>query len=390
VQPIGRLTLDRNVTNYFAETEQVAFHLGHQVPGIDVTDDPLLQARLFSYVDTQLSRLGGPNYNQLPINRPHAPVNDMLRDGFHQQAVHGGVAPYKPNTMDGGCPIFAGAEDRGFIDTPVRVAEGSKVRANPSSYDDHFSQARQFWLSMSPVEKDHIISAYTFELSKVYEQTVKERQLLALANIDPVLCQEVATGLGLPAPAATIELVDLPPSPALSQVGGEWPADGRMVGIVVDVEDPSSLEGLRSLRQAVDAAGMVPLVVAVRGGEIDGQPVQRTFAAGRSVEIDALLLAGCPAPGPDALVARDVKAGGTGAPGLDPRVALLVQECFRHVKVIGAWGAGSDAIVAAGVDAEAAGIVTGEGPEDVLAGVQALMAGHRVWDRFATSPAVAG
>ncbi|MFB9314562.1 catalase [Nocardioides plantarum] len=390
VQPIGRLTLDRNVTNYFAETEQVAFHLGHQVPGIDVTDDPLLQARLFSYVDTQLSRLGGPNYNQLPINRPHAPVNDQLRDGHGQQAVHGGVAPYKPNSMDGGCPFFAGAEDRGFIDSPVRVAEGSKVRANPASYDDHFSQARQFWLSMSPVEKDHIISAYTFELSKVYEQTIKERQLLSLANIDPVLCQEVATGLGLPAPEASLELVDLPPSPVLSQVGGEWPADGRMVGIVVDVEDPSSLEGLRSLRQAVDAAGMVPLVVAVRGGEIDGQPVQRTFAAGRSVELDALLLAGCPAPGPDALVARDVKAGGTGAPGLDPRVALLVQECFRHVKVIGAWGAGSDAVVAAGVDADAAGIVTGDGPEDVLAGVQALMAGHRVWERFATSPAVTG
>ena len=103
------LTLTRNPTNFFAETEQVAFHVGHLVPGIDVTDDPLLQARLFSYLDTQLTRLGGPNFAQIPINRPHAPVNDMLRDGFHQHAVHAGVAPYRPNSLDGGCPFHAGA-----------------------------------------------------------------------------------------------------------------------------------------------------------------------------------------------------------------------------------------------------------------------------------------
>ncbi len=108
VQPIGLMTLTANPTNYFAETEQVAFHVGNLVPGIDVTDDPLLQARLFSYVDTQLTRLGGPNFHQIPINRPHAPVNDMLRDGFHQDAVHGGVAPYRPNSLDGGCPFHAG------------------------------------------------------------------------------------------------------------------------------------------------------------------------------------------------------------------------------------------------------------------------------------------
>jgi catalase len=390
VQPIGRLTLDRNVTNYFAETEQVAFCTSHLVPGIDVTDDPLLQARHFSYLDTQITRLGGPNWNQLPINRPHAPVNDMLRDGYGQQAVHGGVAPYKPNSLDGGCPFFAGADVSAFTDTPVRVAESTKVRANPASYDDHFSQARLFWLSMSAVEREHIVSAYTFELSKVYEQAIKERQLQALANIDPVLCEQVATGLGLPAPEPTVALADPEPSPALSQVGGEWPPDGRMVGIVVDVDDPASLEGLRALRRSIDGAGMVPLVIAARGGEVDGQPVQRTFAAGRSVEVDVLLLAGAPSPAPDALVARDVKAGGTGAPGLDPRVALLVQECFRHAKVIGAWGAGVDAVTAAGVEAEAAGIVTGDEPAEVLAEVQQQMASHRVWDRFPPSALVAG
>ncbi|WP_281284287.1 catalase [Nocardioides litoris] len=390
VQPVGRMTLDRNVTNYFAETEQVAFHTAHLVPGIDVTDDPLLAARHFSYTDTQITRLGGPNWNQLPINRPHAPVNDMLRDGYGQQAVHGGVAPYKPNTLDGGCPFFAGADQGAFVDAPVTVTAATKVRANPASYDDHFSQARLFWLSMTPVEREHIVAAYTFELSKVWEQAVKERQLRALANIDPVLCQEVATGLGLPAPGPTVELVDAVPSPALSQVGGTWPADGRMVGIVVDVDDPASLEGLRSLRRTVDAAGMVPVVVAARGGEVDGQPVQRTFAAGRSVELDAVLLAGSPAPAPDALVAREAKAGGTGAPGLDPRVALLVQEAFRHGKAIGAWGAGTDAVVASGVDVGAAGVVTGDDPAEVFTAVQGLLGAHRVWDRFTPSPAVAG
>ena len=235
VQAIGLLTLTGNPTNYFAETEQVAFHVGNLVPGIDVTDDPLMQARLFSYVDTQLTRLGGPNFHQIPINRPHAPVNDMLRDGFHQDAVHGGVAPYRPNSVDGGCPFHAGADDGAFLEAAVTVA-GAKTRSAPASYDDHFSQVRQFWLSMTPVEQDHIVLAYTFELTKCFEQTIRERQLAALANVDPELCARVAAGLGLPAPDATEPLADLPASPALSQVGGSFPADGRTVGIVVDEE----------------------------------------------------------------------------------------------------------------------------------------------------------
>src|SRR3954469_602089 len=225
VQAIGLLTLTKNPINFFAETEQVAFHLGNLVPGIDVTNDPLLQARLFSYLDTQLTRLAGPNFHQIPINRPHAPVNDMLRDGFHQQAVHAGVAPYRPNSLDGGNPFTAAAEDGAYVEAPVTVTEAPKVRASPASFDDHHSQARLFWLSMSPVEKEHIIRAYTFELGKCYEQTIKERQLQCLANIDPVLCIEVATGLGLPVPEPTRPLADIEPSPALSQVGGEWPPD---------------------------------------------------------------------------------------------------------------------------------------------------------------------
>lgn len=378
VQPVGMLVLNRTPTNFFAETEQVAFHLGNLVAGIDVTNDPLLQGRLFSYVDTQLTRLAGPNFPQIPINRPHAPVNDLLRDGFHQQAVHSGVAPYRPNSLDGGNPFPAGDEDNAFLDVPVTVVEAPKVRASPVSFDDHFSQVRLFWLSMSPVEREHIIRAYTFELSKCYHQEIRERQLRCLANIDPVLCAQVAAGLGLPSPEPTVPPVELEPSPALSQLGRTWPTDGRTVGIVVDAD--SDLDGVEGVRSAVFAAGMVPLVVAAHGGKIGELPVQRTFATGRAIEFDALLLAGAPAPAPDAMPAAD--AGD--ATRVDPRVRLLVQESWRYAKAIGGWGAGVSVLDQAGV-LGTPGVVTGGSGTDVLAGVQRLMAAHRVWERFPTS-----
>ncbi|MGW4152699.1 catalase [Micromonospora chersina] len=382
VQPVGRLTLNRTPRNFFAETEQVAFHLGHLPPGIDVTNDPLLQGRLFSYLDTQLTRLGGPNFTQIPVNRPHAEVNDMLRDGFHQQAVHAGVAPYRPNSLDGGNPFPAGDRENAFVDTPVTVAEAPKVRAAPASFDDHFSQARLFWLSLSPVEKEHVIRAYTFELGKCYHQAIKERQLQCLANIDPVLCEQVATGLGLPTPKPTVPLADAQPSPALSQVGREWPGDGRTVGIVVDAD--SDLDGVGEVRRAVFAAGMVPLLIAPHGGTVGDLPVQRTFATGRSVEFDAILLAGAPAPAPDALPARDAKAGAADSATVDPRVLLLVEEAWRHAKAIGAWGAGADVLRQAGV-AGSPGVVTGDSGGEVFGAVQQLMSAHRVWERFPAS-----
>jgi catalase len=382
VQAIGLLTLTKNPINFFAETEQIAFHLGNLVPGIDVTNDPLLQARLFSYLDTQLTRLGGPNFHQIPINRPHAPVNDMLRDGFHQDAVHGGVAPYKPNTLDGGCPFHAGGvKDAAFIEVAARIAESVKTRSSPASFDDHYSQVRQFWLSMTPPEKEHIVLAYTFELARCYEQVIKERQLLALANIDPELCAQVAAGLGLPAPAPTVPLVDLDPSPALSQIGGSWPTDGRMIGILVDPD--GDLDGVAEVAAAVKAAGMVPLVVGPHGGKLpNGMDIQRSFGATRSVEFDAVLLAGSPVPAPDALVGRDTKAGEAGAPLLDPRVVLLLQECFRHAKAIGAWGAGTAALEVAGVLPAAPGVVTGDDPAEVFTALHGLLGSHRVWERF--------
>ena len=175
---------------------------------------------------------------------------------------HAGVAPYRPNSLDGGCPFQAGADEGAFADVPVRVPEASKVRENPASYDDHFSQARLFWTSMTPVEQEHIVNAYSFELGKCYEQAVKERQLLALANIDADLCAQVAQGLGLPAPERTVEYDEPEPSPALSQVGDTWPPDGRTVGIVVD--PAADLARGRRLREALMGAGVLPLLMAPR------------------------------------------------------------------------------------------------------------------------------
>ncbi|WAL93696.1 catalase [Streptomyces sp. Je 1-369] len=383
VQPIGLLTLNRNPSNYFAETEQVAFHVGHLVPGIDVTDDPLLQGRLFSYLDTQISRLGGPNFAQLPINRPHAPVNDMLRDGMHQTAVHRGVAPYRPNSLDGGCPFMAGAGTGADIEVPVALPASRKVREAPATFDDHFSQARLFWLSMSPPEREHIANAYSFELGKCYEQAVKERGLQALANIDADLCSQVAAALGLPAPAPTEPLQDAPPSPALSQLGRTWPLDGRIIGIVTDGTD--DLDGVRAVRQSVLDGGMVPLVIAPAGGKLDadGEPVtvQRTFATARSIEFDALLVVGSPAAGADALPARDAKAKTAGA-GPDPRLRLLLDEAFRHGKAIGGWAGAERVLDAAGVPADAPGVVLGTGGAAVLDEMRELLSQHRVWERF--------
>ena len=386
VRIIGTMTLNANPTNYFAETEQVAFHPGHLVPGIDVTNDPLLQGRLFSYIDTQLTRLGGPNFHQIPINRSHAPVNDMLRDGFHQDAVHSGVAPYKPNSLDGGCPFMAGADMGAFIDVPAAVPASRKVRENPATFDDHYSQARMFFRSLTPPEQDHVIQAYTFELGKCYEENIRLRQLQSLANIDERLAAEVAAGLGLEAPAPDVAVADTNPSPAVSQLGGSWPVAGRVVGVVVD--DSTDPGTLAEVLAAVDGAGMVPLVIAPHGGKLgSGVVVQRTYLTARSTEFDAVVVAASGTPAPDAGDSRDAKAGSSGAhPRLDPRVSLLLAEAFRHAKALGAWGNGAAVLQAAGIDTEAPGVVLGAAA-DVAAGITALLAGHRVWERF---PAAAG
>ncbi|MGW0390689.1 catalase [Streptomyces sp. NPDC003042] len=390
VQPIGLLTLNANTKNFFAETEQVAFHPGHLVPGIDITDDPLLAGRLFSYLDTQISRLGGPNFAQIPVNRPHSPLNDMLRDGMHQSAVHTGVAPYRPNSLDGGCPFLAGPETGAYIEAPVRIPAASKVRQASASFADHFSQPRLFWLSMSPPEREHIIAAYTFELGKCHEQAIKERGLGVLANIDTELCEQVAAGLGLPAPAPTVTQAAVEPSPALSQVGESWPLDGRVIGIVADGADGADgargLEGVEDVREAILGAGMVPLVIAPTGGtlESDGASVdvQRTFASARSVEFDALLLSGAPPAGKDAYGSRDAKAGLHRPGEPDPRVMLLLTEAYRHGKAVGGWNGAGQVLEAAGITPDQPGIALGDSGPAALQGLTRAMGRHRVWERF--------
>ncbi|MFJ9521013.1 catalase [Kitasatospora sp. NPDC101801] len=382
VRPVGLMTLTANPTNYFAETEQVAFHPGHLVPGIDVTDDPLLAGRLFSYLDTQITRLGGPNFAQIPVNRTHAPVNDMLRDGFHQDAVHTGVAPYKPNSLDGGCPFFAGPAERGYVDFPTPVPAAAKVREAPASFSDHFSQPRLFWLSLTPTEQQHVIAAYTFELSKVHEQAIKERTLQVLANIDPRLCSEVAAGLSLPAPHRSEQLADPEPSPALSQLAGSWPVEGRVIGIVAG---PAADVGrVREARDAVRAAGMTALLVAPTGAPLaEDVPVQRTFAAARSVEFDALLVLGAPTPGADDLGARDAKSAPHGAAGgVDSRVTLLVGEAYRHAKPLAGPTDAHPVWASASLDPHTPGIVTTDSAADLVNGLVGHLGTHRVWDRF--------
>jgi catalase len=335
------------------------------VPGIEVTDDPLMQARLFSYLDTQLTRLGGPNFAQLPINCPHIPVNDMQRDGMHQTIVHEGLAPYQPNTVDGGLPRVASENDGGFVHVP-RPVGGEKVRQAPASFADHFSQAALFWASLSDVEQEHVADAFTFELGKCYETPVRERMLANLAQVDGDLCARVAGGLGLPVPSP-VKPVGAIPSPALQQVTGErGPIVGRIVGVVVGPD--SDLAGIASLRRAATAKGAVVRIVAEVGGTIGGgqtkEIVERTFLTTRSIEYDAVLIAGG---------AGDID---------DEKLRVLLQEAYRHFKVLGAWGDGIEVLRRAGIRGDAPGVfVSDEAAPTYFKSILNGMALHRFWGR---------
>ena len=208
VQRIGKMTLNRNPDNFFAETEQVAFHLGNVVPGIDFTNDPLLQGRLFSYTDTQLSRLGGPNFHEIPINRPIVPLHNNQRDGHMRQTINKGKVSYSPNSLGDNYPMQAKASEAGFVTYPERI-DAMKVRARSASFFDHFSQARLFFNSQSEPEKDHITNALSFELGKVKTVAIRERMLGVLSMIDKGLAGEVAYALGLHVPQHPVEPVNM-------------------------------------------------------------------------------------------------------------------------------------------------------------------------------------
>jgi catalase len=273
------------------------------------------------------------------------------------------------------------------------VAASVKERALPATFDDHFSQVRLFFRSLTEVEKEHVAQAYTFELGKCYEQVIRERQLRALANIDTTLAEVVAEGLGLPAPKPSEELADVEPSPALAQVGQTWPVDGRQVGIIVGPDvDAGQLADAVS---AVDEAGMVPLVVAPTGGEAATRllgkdlQAQRTYLTAASVEFDAVLVASATPPAVDAAHGLDARSAAPGPEGVDPRVAKVLNEVWRHAKAIAAFGSGTEVLQAAGMQ-DTEGVVTAPSGAAAVQELLALMPAHRVWHRFPTTGRFAG
>src|SRR5690554_5299390 len=206
VKIVGKMTLNRNPDNFFAETEQVAFHPGHIVPGIDFTNDPLLQGRLFSYIDTQLKRLGGPNFHEIPINRPIAPMHNNQRDGHMRQEINKGRTSYEPNSLGGGCPFQAKMTEGGFTSHTEKI-DARKIRARSKSFNDYFGQATLFYNSQTPPEKKHIINAFQFELGKVKTEEIRKRMVGLLTQVNMDLAKQVADGLGFPVPDGPLKPV---------------------------------------------------------------------------------------------------------------------------------------------------------------------------------------
>ncbi|MBP2085949.1 MULTISPECIES: catalase HPII [Pseudomonas] len=382
VTPLGKMVLNRNPDNFFAEVEQVAFCPGHIVPGIDFTNDPLLQGRLFSYTDTQLSRLGGPNFHQIPINRPVAPNHNNQRDALHQHIVHRGRASYEPNSIDGGWPKETppAAQDGGFESYQERV-DAHKIRQRSESFGDHFSQARLFFQSMSPTEQQHIIKAYSFELGKVEREAIRAREVNEiLANIDLKLAAAVAANLGLPAPkAGTVQVKGskLAESPALSQMNhpGVVGIKGRKIAVLLaDGVDAGSVDRLVKALEAHSARIMLlgPTSAPVKAADGKALPVDASMEGMPSIMFDGVLV-------PAGKAALDA----LGASGLAKHFLL---EAYKHLKAIGFAKEGKVLVDALGLK-EDKGLLLGDDQKTLDAFVKAVE-GHRVWEREAAAEAV--
>jgi catalase len=361
VRRIGKMTLNRNPENFFAETEQVAFHTANIVPGIDFTNDPLLQGRLFSYLDTQLLRLGGPNFHEIPINRPVAPLHNNQRDGFMRQTINKGMTSYDPNSLRGGCPFQAGMDMRGFDSYAERI-DAQKVRDRSASFFDHFSQATLFFNSQSEPEKNHIIRALRFELGKVETPHIRERMLFLLAQVDKTLANKVAEGLGLAVPTKLDKPMnmnvpaDVDPrkyqpkrvtqvteaSPALSMVENpNYPKDSiKTRKIAFLVADGFDDDAVLKMKQALMTAGALVCTVAPRLGVLtgtNGEVVKADFSflTGASVLFDAVYV-----PGGDASV-EALKS--------EDEAINFLNEAYKHCKAIAASGAGIELLEGAGM-----------------------------------------
>jgi catalase len=372
VQRVGTMTLNRNPANYFAETEQVAYHLGHVVAGIDFTDDPLLQGRLFSYLDTQLNRFGGANFHQLPINQPTAPVNNYQQDSSMRYANRPGRVNYEPNSL-GGVAQESPASQGGFVTYP-EVVSGTKIRGRSPSFGDHFSQATLFFQSMTEPEKAHIIQALQFELGKVKTLHVKQRMLGLLANVDARLVREVAAELGLPAPAGKVN-TRIGSSRALSEEHTAHTAATRKIAILA--ADGADLTSITALRASLTAAGVSSDVIAPHEGTITGAgggtlAVDASLRTVDSVQYDAVYVAGGPAG------AATLKVNGD--------VLHFVQETYKHFKTIASTGEGSTVVTTAlGKLATQPGVVTAADAKALSAAFIAAIAVDRHWTRQSTA-----
>jgi catalase len=340
---VGTMVLNRNPDNFFAETEQVAFCTAHVIPGIDFSNDPLLAGRIHSYVDTQITRLGGPNFHEIPVNAPITPVHNNQRDGSHRQAIHRGRVAYEPNSLAGGCPFQAGS--RGFVSFPAPVAE-DKVRGAPEKFADHYTQATLFYESQTAVEQRHIEGAFRFELSKLTVPAIRQRMLASLANVSDKLVAAVADGLGmdvpppLPRALATPVRPEVTVSPALSLMAR--PGDGgirtrRIAILVAPGVDGASLSAVRA---ALVEAGAVALFVGARLGTLP-------TGDGDTIEVDATL-ENSPAVVFDAAVLPD-GAAGVQALCASGQAVEFVTLTWRHGKAVLALGAATRLLEAAGI-----------------------------------------
>ncbi|MFN9470305.1 catalase [Acidovorax sp.] len=393
IRPIGRMVLNRNPDNFFAETEQVAFCTAHVVPGIDFSNDPLLAGRIHSYVDTQISRLGGPNFHELPINSPIAPVHNNQRDGMHRQAIHRGKVAYEPNSLAGGCPFQAGAA-QGFVSVPARIeakeAQG-KVRVKPEKFADHYTQATLFFNSQTPVEQAHIAAAFRFELSKVTVPAIRERMVASLRNASEDLAAQVAAGLGIKElPEAMPRALAKPPkpeiatSPALSLLArpGDGSIQGRKVAILV--ADGIVGQSAADLHQALFAQGAVPRFVAPRIGPVSTAD-QVPINADASLENEPGFLF-------DALALPDGEEG-VQMLAADGHTMEFIKDQHRHCKTILVMPASAALMLKAQIPATLPsgdpdpGMFMGAAPADFKAFIQGI-ARHRHPERETDPPLV--
>jgi catalase len=345
VMPVGRLVLNRNPDNFFAETEQVAFCAAHIVPGLDFSNDPLLAGRIHSYIDTQISRLGGANFHEIPVNSPIAQVHNNQRDGMHRQAIPRGRVAYEPNSLGGGCPFQAGM--RGFTSFPQPLND-DKVRGKPEKFADHYSQATLFWNSQTPVEKAHIVRGFRFELTKVETPSVRTRMVASLVNVARDLAEAVAKGLGMEMPAPLpkasqhIDPPEVETSAALSLFAR--PGDGsiRTRRIAILVADGVDGEAVNGLHAGLMDAGAVPRIVGLRLGQVRTEQGER-------LDVDVTL-----ETSPAVLYDAVAVPGGRGSVQLLGNVGLtseFIKDQYRHCKPILAMREGTKLVEKAGVPA---------------------------------------